>query len=50
MFGVLVILIIGLLNSFFLFEIMILINVFPYPLTEALLSPAHIYSPGMVFL
>ena len=50
MFGILIILIIGLLNSFFSLEIIIIINTFPYLFTKALLFPAQIYSPNMVLL
>ena len=50
MFGILIILVIGLLNSFSSLEIMIVINTFPYPFTKALLFPTQIYSPGVVFL
>ena len=50
MFGIFIILVIGLLNSFFLLEIIIIINTFPYPFTGALLSLTQIYSPGVAFL
>ena len=50
MLRILIILVIKLLNSFFLLEIIIIINISPYPLTGALLFPAQIYSPGVVFL
>ena len=50
MFEILIILIIGSLNSFFSLEIIIIINISPYPFIKALLSPAQIYSPGVVFL
>ena len=50
MFGILIILVIGSLNSFFLLEIIIIINTFSYPFIRALLSPAQIYSPNVVFL
>ena len=44
------ILIIESLNSFFSLKIIIIINISPYPPTEALLSPAQIYLPNMAFL
>ena len=50
MFGILIILIIGLPNSFSSLKIMIVMNTFPYPLTGVLLFLAQIYSPGVVFL
>ena len=37
MFRIFIILVIGLLNSFFSLEIMIIINTSPYPFTKALL-------------
>ena len=40
MFGILIILVIGLPNSFFLLKIIIIINIFPYPFIRALLSLA----------
>ena len=40
MFGIFIILIIGLLNSFFSLEIIIIMNTFPYPFIGALLFPA----------
>ena len=50
MFKILIILIIGLLNSFSPLEIMIIINTFPYLFIKALLFPTQIYLPSMVFL
>ena len=50
MFGIFIILIIGSPNSFFSLEIMIIINISPYPFTEALLFFTQIYLPGMAFL
>ena len=50
MFGILIILIIGLLILFFSPEIIIIINTFPYPFIRALLFPAQIYSLNVVFL
>ena len=50
MFGIFIILVIGLLNSFFSLEIMIIINTFPYPFIRVLLSLTQIYSPGVAFL
>ena len=50
MFGILIILIIGLPNLFFSLKIIMVINTFPYPLIKALLSPAQIYLPYMAFL
>ena len=50
MFRILIILIIGLPNLFFLLKIIIIMNTFPYPFTRVLLSPAQIYSPSVAFL
>ena len=50
MFGILIILVIGLLNLFFSLEIIIIMNAFPYPFIGALLFFAQIYSPGVAFL
>ena len=50
MLGILIILIIGLPNSFSSLEVIIIINIFLYPLTRALLFLAQIYLPGVVFL
>ena len=41
---------IGLPNSFFSLKIIILINLFPYPFTKALLFHAQMYSPVVAFL
>ena len=50
MFGILIILIIGLLNLFSSLEIIIIINTFPYPFIRSLLFSAQIYLPGIAFL
>ena len=50
MFGILIILIIGLLNLFFSLEIMIIINIFLYLFIGVLLFFAQIYLPSVAFL
>ena len=50
MFGILIIFIIGSLNSFSSLKIIIIINTFPYLFTKALLFLTQIYLPNMAFL